>query len=140
MEKPPSRFPLYLGALLIACGWIVLYLGWEQAGRQEIETGQIPYLLSGGFGGLGLLLLGVAGVLIDAIGRSGAAQRQAAEGTQRALERAVEALERLEEQAERAREAERPAQAPAVRSSGTRRGGGGRSTSKSTGSRARSRS
>ncbi len=69
MDKPPTRLPLYVGLLLIACGWAAIYLGWRQAGEQELETGQIPFLLSGGFGGWGLLLMGVGGVIVDVIQR-----------------------------------------------------------------------
>jgi hypothetical protein len=72
----PSRIPLVVGVILIACGWAVIGLGWWQAGRQELETGQIPYVVSGGFGGLGLILLGTAGVLVDAIQRTSWLERR----------------------------------------------------------------
>lgn len=51
--------------MVIVAGWVVLFLGWYQAGRQDLETGQIPYVLSGGFGGWGLLVMGGMAVLID---------------------------------------------------------------------------
>lgn len=63
----PSRMPLYLGVLLAACGWAAIGLGWYQAGQQDLETGQLPFVISGGFGGWGLLLMGGVGVLMDTI-------------------------------------------------------------------------
>ncbi len=63
--KRPSRLPLYLGMALAVAGWAALFLGWYQAGRQDLETGQIPYVVSGGFGGWALLAMGALGVLLD---------------------------------------------------------------------------
>ncbi len=75
----PSRLPLYLGAALVVCGWVAIGVGWWQAGRQDLETGQLPYVISGGFGGFGLLLMGAISVLIDFV-------RQAEWGLRRSAE------------------------------------------------------
>lgn len=90
----PSRLPLYVGILVIVAGWVTLFVAWYQAGRQELETGQIPYVLSGGFGALGLLAMGGMAVLIDLARQAEwrAMQhlddlRQALEGVARAVER-----------------------------------------------------
>lgn len=61
----PSRFPLYLGIVVISTGWVVLLVAWYQAGRQDIETGQLPYVLSGGFGAIGLLAMGGMAIVVD---------------------------------------------------------------------------
>ena len=58
---------MYIGIALVACGWIVIGIGWYQAGRQDLETGQLPYLISGGFGGFGLLLMGMVAILADVV-------------------------------------------------------------------------
>lgn len=75
----PSRLPLYLGAVLVVCGWAAIVIGWWQAGRQDLETGQLPYVISGGFGGFGLVLMGAVAVLIDFV-------RQAEYGLRRSAE------------------------------------------------------
>jgi len=51
-----------LGAACVAVGLIVILLGWNGAAGIDFAQGQIPYLLSGGAFGLGLVVLG--GVLI----------------------------------------------------------------------------
>ena len=65
--KRPNRLPLYLGVPLVLAGWVALFLGWYQAGRQDLQTGQIPYLLSGGFGGWALLAMGTLLIFIDVV-------------------------------------------------------------------------
>lgn len=75
----PSRLPLYLGIFLVALGWAVIFLGWYQAGRQDLETGQLPYLISGGFGGFGLLLMGMVAILADIVRQSEVKLRRSAE-------------------------------------------------------------
>ena len=93
MDMPPGRTVPVVSILLLAAGWVVIGLGWLGAGRQEIETGQIPYLISGGFGGAGLLLLGAAGLLFHAVQRSAWRRRQ---DTLELLEAVRELAERLE--------------------------------------------
>jgi hypothetical protein len=39
-------------------GFVVMFLGWYGAARSYPEVAQIPYLISGGFVGLGLVVLG----------------------------------------------------------------------------------
>ena len=65
--KRPNRLPLYLGVPLVVAGWAALFLGWYQAGRQDLQTGQIPYVLSGGFGGWALLAMGTLLIFIDVV-------------------------------------------------------------------------
>src|SRR5438034_11700197 len=65
--RRPTRLPLYLGLVLAAAGWAALLVGWYQAGRQDLQTGQIPYVLSGGFGGWALLAMGTLLIFIDVV-------------------------------------------------------------------------
>ncbi len=75
----PSRLPLYVGIALLALGWAVVGIGWYQAGQQELETGQLPYVISGGFGGFGLILMGVIGILADVVRQAETKLRHSAE-------------------------------------------------------------
>ena len=86
----PSRAPLYLGAVLVACGWAAIGLGWWQAGRQDLETGQLPFVISGGFGGFGLLLMGAIAVLIDFVRQAEWQLRRSAEDLHLRMEEVVD--------------------------------------------------
>ena len=78
MERP-SRLPLYVGIALLALGWAVVGIGWYQAGQQDLETGQLPYVISGGFGGFGLILMGVIGILADVVRQAESKLRHSAD-------------------------------------------------------------
>jgi hypothetical protein len=90
--KRPNRLPLYLGLVLGAAGWVALFLGWYQAGRQDLQTGQIPYVLSGGFGGWGLLAMGALGVLVDFVRQAEWRAHRHLRDMQRTLEQLGDAL------------------------------------------------
>ena len=75
----PSRFPLYAGIALLVLGWVVVGVGWYQSGQQDLETGQIPYVISGGFGGFGLILMGVIGILADVVRQAETKLRRSAD-------------------------------------------------------------
>jgi hypothetical protein len=51
-----------LGLLFIAAGFIVMYKAWDGAANRNVITGQFPYVLSGGFIGMGLVVTG--GILL----------------------------------------------------------------------------
>lgn len=47
-----------LGGALVLAGFVVVIIGWAGASRTVLVAGQIPYLISGGMIGLGLIFLG----------------------------------------------------------------------------------
>lgn len=87
MPKSPSRLPLALGLLLVVAGWVALYLAWNKTSTIDLEAGQIPLVVSGGLGGLGLLLLGVAGLVVDAVQRAAWQSRAAMQELIQAIEK-----------------------------------------------------
>jgi outer membrane murein-binding lipoprotein Lpp len=54
-----------LGSLCIALGLIVILLGWNGAAGVDFAQGQIPYLLSGGAFGLGLVVIGAVLIVVQ---------------------------------------------------------------------------
>jgi len=91
MERP-SRLPMVIGIVLLVCGWAAIFVAWYQAGHQDLETGQIPYVISGGFGGLGLLLMGMVFVLIDVVRRSEVKLRRSTERLHERMEQVSDAF------------------------------------------------
>lgn len=95
MTERPSRLPLYLGVVLAVCGWAAIGVAWYQAGRQELETGQLPFVISGGFGGWGLLLMGAVGIVVDAVRQAAWTLRSATDAQEREFGELRRALDEL---------------------------------------------
>jgi hypothetical protein len=53
-----ERWLFGLGGALVVAGFVVVIIGWVGASHTVLVAGQIPYLLSGGLMGLGLIFLG----------------------------------------------------------------------------------
>ena len=49
-----------LGIVYCVAGFFLIFLGWNGAASNDRVPAQIPYLISGGIGGLGLVVLGSA--------------------------------------------------------------------------------
>ncbi len=56
------RYARILGLLFAALGFAVIGFGWNGAAKEALVDKQFPYLISGGLGGLGLVIFG--GVLL----------------------------------------------------------------------------
>jgi peptidoglycan biosynthesis protein MviN/MurJ (putative lipid II flippase) len=52
------RWMLIPGSLAIVLGFVIMALGWYGASHTAREIEQIPYLISGGLVGLGLVIVG----------------------------------------------------------------------------------
>lgn len=53
-----ERWLFGLGGACVVAGFVVVVIGWAGASRTVLVAGQIPYLLSGGLIGLGLIFIG----------------------------------------------------------------------------------
>lgn len=53
-----ERWLFGLGGSLVVAGFVVVVIGWVGASRTVLVSGQIPYLISGGLIGLGLVFVG----------------------------------------------------------------------------------
>ena len=68
----PKRPGWQVGAalLFIAAGFVVIGVAWNGAASIDFAQGQIPYLLSGGAAGLGLIGVGMVLILFEGARRS----------------------------------------------------------------------
>lgn len=66
--RDPWNNARLLGVGFLAAGFAAVVLGWYGAAREDYVPAQMPYLLSGGFAGLGLIVAGVT-VLVLTEGR-----------------------------------------------------------------------
>lgn len=55
-----ERALFLLGAFLAPLGFLIIQVGWHAAAGKGREIEQIPYLISAGLGGLGLMIVGAA--------------------------------------------------------------------------------
>jgi len=60
-----GKFGGQLGIGLAVLGFVLVFLGWNGAGSYDDVPAQFPYLISGGIGGLALVVLGAAFVVVD---------------------------------------------------------------------------
>ena len=73
--SPPAKrgrlsISLVIGALLIGEGAVAIGLGWYYSGNTDQVWIQVQHLISGGLGGLALIIVGVGLVLRDAVARA----------------------------------------------------------------------
>ncbi|MBV8297350.1 MAG: hypothetical protein JO085_10970 [Acidimicrobiia bacterium] len=90
------------GGALVLAGLVLVIIGWVGTSRTVLVAGQIPYVVSGGLLGLGLIFLGgflYFGHWLALLVRDSRAQRDEGELARMAmsLERANETLERIAE-------------------------------------------
>jgi len=61
------RYARYLALLFVAAGFAAIGFGWNGAARSTNPDSQLPYLLSGGAAGIGLIVLGVGVMMVAQI-------------------------------------------------------------------------
>lgn len=61
------RLGRVLGLVFIAAGFVVIGKAWDGAASINFATGQLPYLLSGGFMGLGLIITGATLLFLSTV-------------------------------------------------------------------------
>lgn len=61
------RLGRFLGLLFLTAGFVVIGKAWDGASEINFAQGQIPYLLSGGFMGLGLIVTGATLLFLTTI-------------------------------------------------------------------------
>ena len=67
MSKLWSKLGGVLGIAYCIVGFFLIFLGWNGAASYDREPAQIPYLISGGLGGLALVVLGSALIVVHSL-------------------------------------------------------------------------
>lgn len=66
MQQLRTKGTVYLAVAFTALGFLLIFLGWDGAAEKDFVAGQIPYVISGGLTGLGLVFAGIAMALVEA--------------------------------------------------------------------------
>lgn len=89
-----------LGILYCLAGLVLIFLGWNGAASYDREPAQLPYVVSGGLGGLALVVIGAAMLIVAGNRTDRAALQTSIDELRATLERGVvmeaEALEGVE--------------------------------------------
>lgn len=67
-----TRSSMYLAVAFTAGGFLLIVLGWNGAASLDYVQGQVPYLISGGLAGLGLVGLGMMLAVVQEMRRTNA--------------------------------------------------------------------
>lgn len=60
-----ERSPVTIGVVLVVAGFLAIFLAWNGAAGLDYVEGQLPYVISGGLIGLGLIGAGLTVVLVQ---------------------------------------------------------------------------
>lgn len=61
-----TKGSIYIAVGITALGFFAIFLGWNGAASKNFVAGQIPYVISGGLAGLGMVLTGLTIALSEA--------------------------------------------------------------------------
>lgn len=89
MIKDWSRAGTYVAVGAIGVGFLMIFLAWNSASAIDYTQGQIPYLISGGVGGLALVILGAIVLTVQNARRDRAALQRELAKLSAALDRVV---------------------------------------------------
>lgn len=67
MRNGWARLGGVLGIVYCLVGFLLVFLGWNGAASYDRVSAQIPYVVSGGLGGLGLIVLGSALIVAQSL-------------------------------------------------------------------------
>jgi hypothetical protein len=76
-----------LGIAYCIAGFVLIFLGWNGTASNDRETEQIPYIVSGGIAGLGLVVVGSALIVAHSLRTDRVELRGAIEDLRAAVER-----------------------------------------------------
>jgi hypothetical protein len=65
VRKWIENSPISIGIALIVVGLTVIFLAWNGAADKDFVEGQLPYLISGGIGGLAIVASGLTVILVQ---------------------------------------------------------------------------
>ena len=91
--RPLSPVPTYLGVAVSVLGFVLLAVAWSRSAAQTNVALQVPYLISGGMVGLGLVMVGVTVVSVAARRRDAQLREQQTELLASALRELSAALD-----------------------------------------------
>ena len=74
--RPLSPVPTYIGIAVAAVGFVLILFAWGQVAGELNVALQMPYLISGGLTGLGLVMVGVTIVSVAARRRDAVLREQ----------------------------------------------------------------
>lgn len=92
--RPLSPVPTYLGIAVAAVGFAIIAVAWGRTAGETSVALQMPYLISGGLGGVGLILVGLTVINVAARRRDALLREQQTRLLADALGELGSALER----------------------------------------------
>ncbi|MTV25629.1 hypothetical protein FTX61_09435 [Nitriliruptoraceae bacterium ZYF776] len=70
MNDPGTKRSVQIAVGLSAAGFLLIVLGWNGAASYDRVPGQLPYVLSGGLAGIGLIAVGLTLALVNQLRRT----------------------------------------------------------------------
>lgn len=65
--RGPAKLATYLGQAMVVAGFALIAFAWNGAAELDRIQGQFPYVLSGGLGGIGLIVTGMAVLIVQTL-------------------------------------------------------------------------